>query len=56
MDMFQLKEKNVTHDFIQDPIHSYIDGEWVRAKGTTLGADNGIGLASALAVLAADDV
>lgn len=40
----------------KDPIQPYIDGEWVKAKGTTLGADNGIGLASCLAVLDADDL
>lgn len=44
------------HDFTKDPIQPYIDGEWVKARGTTLGADNGIGMASALAVLADDSV
>lgn len=39
------------HDFSRDPIQPYIDGNWVRAKGTTLGADNGIGVAACLAVL-----
>nr|WP_321271696.1 aminoacyl-histidine dipeptidase [uncultured Tolumonas sp.] len=39
------------HDFSCDPIQPYIDGNWVRAKGTTLGADNGIGVAACLAVL-----
>jgi len=39
------------HDFSSDPIQPYIDGNWVRAKGTTLGADNGIGVAACLAVL-----
>ena len=39
-----------------DPIETYIDGEWLKAKGTTLGADNGIGMATELAVLAADDI
>ena len=39
-----------THDFERDPIRPVIDGEWVRAQGTTLGADNGIGVAAALAV------
>lgn len=40
------------HDFERDPIETYIDGEWVKARGTTLGADNGIGMAAAMAVLA----
>lgn len=40
-----------SHDFSRDPIQPYIDGNWVRAKGTTLGADNGIGVAACLAVL-----
>ncbi len=40
----------------KDPIQPYIDGEWVKARGTTLGADNGIGMASALAVLADENV
>ena len=44
------------HDFAKDPIQPYIAGEWVKARGTTLGADNGIGMASALAVLADDSV
>lgn len=47
-------EKNNDHvfDFLTQPIETYIDGEWVKARGTTLGADNGIGAAMALAVLA----
>ncbi|MCK8275880.1 M20/M25/M40 family metallo-hydrolase, partial [Erwinia amylovora] len=40
------------HDFTKDPIQPWVDGEWVKARGTTRGADNGIGMASALAVLA----
>lgn len=51
MDMVPQKNEDTQHDFLIDPIKPYIDGEWVKAKGTTLGADNGIGLASALAVL-----
>lgn len=51
MDMVPQKNEETQHDFLVDPIQVYIDGEWVKAKGTTLGADNGIGLASALAVL-----
>ncbi|MGS0629771.1 MULTISPECIES: beta-Ala-His dipeptidase [Photorhabdus] len=56
LDMVPQKNNDTEHDFTQDPIRPYIDGEWVTAQGTTLGADNGIGLASALAVLADDNV
>lgn len=44
------------HDFLTDPIETVIDGEWLKAKGTTLGADNGIGVATELAILASDDI
>ncbi|OEJ07234.1 cytosol nonspecific dipeptidase, partial [Shigella sp. FC1967] len=50
------KNNDTVHDFTKDPIQPYIDGEWIKAKGTTLGADNGVGMASALAVLADDTV
>jgi len=43
-------------DFTKEPIQAYIDGDWVKAKGTTLGADNGIGVATTLAVLEASDL
>ncbi|NMB49761.1 MAG: aminoacyl-histidine dipeptidase, partial [Bacteroidales bacterium] len=56
MDMVCEKNSDVVHDFDKDPIETVIDGEWVRAKGTTLGADNGIGIAAALAVLASKDI
>lgn len=60
MDMVPQKNANIDHDFLTDPIKPYIiseaDGDWVTATDTTLGADNGIGLASALAVLASDDI
>jgi dipeptidase D len=56
MDMVCEKNSDVIHDFENDPIETYIDGEWVRAKGTTLGADNGIGMAASLAVLASDNL
>ena len=49
LDMVCEKNKGVAHDFDHDPIHPKLDGEWVRAQGTTLGADNGIGVAAALA-------
>ncbi|RPI64621.1 MAG: aminoacyl-histidine dipeptidase [Ignavibacteriales bacterium] len=56
IDMVCEKNRDVEHDFDKDPIYPYIDGDWVKAKGTTLGADNGIGVACALAVLEAKDV
>ena len=51
-------DKLVDHeiDFMNDPIETYIDGEWMRAKGTTLGADDGIGDAIELAILDSDDI
>ncbi|MCQ9123791.1 beta-Ala-His dipeptidase [Rodentibacter caecimuris] len=56
LDMVPQANEGNPHDFTQDPIRPYIDGDWVKAQGTTLGADNGIGLASALAMLESDDV
>lgn len=56
LDMVPQKNEDTEHDFTRDPIRPYIDGEWVTATGTTLGADNGIGMATCLAVLAADDI
>ncbi|MCV9880433.1 beta-Ala-His dipeptidase [Brenneria izbisi] len=56
LDMVPQKNNDTVHDFTTDPIQPYIDGEWVKARGTTLGADNGIGMASALAVLADSSV
>ncbi len=52
IDMVCEKNSDVTHNFETDAINAYIDGDWVKAKGTTLGADNGIGIAAQLAVLA----
>lgn len=52
MDMVCDKRKDVEHDFLKDPIRLVVDGEWLKADGTTLGADNGIGVAAAMAVLA----
>ena len=51
LDMVPQKNNDKEFDFEKDPIDAYIDGEWVTADGTTLGADNGIGVASILAVL-----
>ncbi|MDR0582109.1 MAG: aminoacyl-histidine dipeptidase [Prevotellaceae bacterium] len=56
LDMVPQKNSDTPHDFEKDPITAYVDGEWVRAKGTTLGADNGIGVAMAMAVLEATDL
>ncbi|MGV6988449.1 aminoacyl-histidine dipeptidase [Testudinibacter sp. P80/BLE/0925] len=56
LDMVPQKNEGTVHDFSTDPIKAYIDGEWVTAENTTLGADNGIGLASALAVLESRDL
>jgi dipeptidase D len=51
LDMVCEKNSDVSHDFSKDPIVPDISGDWVRAKGTTLGSDNGIGVAAALAVM-----
>ncbi len=51
MDMVPQKMPDSTHDFLTDPIDAYVEGEWVVANGTTLGADDGIGVAIAMAVL-----
>ncbi len=56
LDMVPQKNSDKVHDFTKDPIEAYIDGDWVKARGTTLGADNGIGMASALAILGSQDL
>lgn len=56
LDMVPQKNSDKKHDFEKDPIETLIDGDWVKANGTTLGADNGIGVASAMAVLASDKI
>ena len=56
MDMVCDKLVDVDFDFYNDPIQTYVDGDWLRAKGTTLGADDGIGDAIELAILASDDI
>lgn len=50
MDMVPQKNSDTVHDFLKDPIETWIDGEWVKAKGTTLGADNGLGVALAMSI------
>ena len=56
MDMVCEKLPDCDIDFDNDPIQTYVDGEWLCAKGTTLGADDGIGMAMELALLDSDDV
>ncbi len=52
LDMVPQKNNDTKHDFEKDPIDAWIDGDWVKARGTTLGADNGMGVAAAMSVLA----
>lgn len=54
LDMVCEKDNDVDHDFAKDTIKTEIDGDWLTAKGTTLGADNGVGVAAALAVIDED--
>jgi len=56
MDMVCEKNSDIAHNFETDPIQTYIDGDWVKAKGTTLGADNGIGISMMLTVLASNEL
>ncbi len=56
LDMVPQKNSDKKHDFEKDPIETIIDGEWVRANGTTLGADNGMGVAAAMAILESKDI
>jgi dipeptidase D len=56
LDMVAEKNSDVKHDFDKDPIQPFVDGDWVKAKGTTLGSDNGIGAAAALAVLESKNI
>ena len=56
MDMVCEKNRDLEFDFTKDAIQTYIDGEWMKAKGTTLGADDGIGVAMEMAILEADDI
>ena len=56
MDMVCEKNNDVAFDFMNDPIETVIDGDWVRANGTTLGGDNGIGMAGAMAALVDDSI
>ena len=56
IDMVCESNEGTKHDFDKDPIQPYIDGEWIKAKGTTLGADDGIGIAAQMAILTASDI
>lgn len=56
MDMVCVAEAGKTFDPLNDPIEAYVDGDWMRARGTSLGADNGIGLSMALAILEDDSI
>ena len=56
MDMVPQKSPESSHNFETDPIEPWIDGDWVKARGTTLGADNGIGVAAIMAVMEAKDM
>ncbi len=55
-DMVCEKNSEIVHDFNTDAIQTFIDGDWIKAKGTTLGGDDGIGIAAALAVLASNEI
>ena len=56
MDMVPQKTPESTHNFETDPIETWIDGDWVKAKNTTLGADNGMGVAAIMAVMESKDL
>jgi dipeptidase D len=56
LDMVCEKNEGTAHNFDTDPIRPVVDGDWLRAEGTTLGADNGVGVAAALAVMESDNV
>ena len=56
MDMVCEKVAGLDFDFTKDPIQTYVDGDWLRAKGTTLGADDGIGVAMQMAILQDDSI
>ncbi|MDR1678278.1 MAG: aminoacyl-histidine dipeptidase [Prevotellaceae bacterium] len=56
IDMVPQQNANIHHDFTREPLTVFIDGDWVRARDTTLGADNGIGMAAAMAVLESTDI
>ncbi|MCF0191791.1 MAG: aminoacyl-histidine dipeptidase [Marinilabiliaceae bacterium] len=55
-DMVPQKRPESSHDFLKDPIEMVVDGDWIKANNTTLGADNGIGVSAAMSILADKDV
>ncbi len=56
LDMVHQKNNDTVFDFEKQGIDMYIDGDWVKARGTTLGADNGIGVAAIMAILSSNDI
>jgi dipeptidase D len=56
LDMVPQKNSDKEHDFTKDPLETMVDGDWVRANGTTLGADNGIGVSAIMAILASKEM
>ena len=56
LDMVHQKNNNIVFDFDTQGIEMLVDGDWVKAKGTTLGADNGIGVAAIMSILDSDDI
>src|SRR5690606_41371357 len=56
LDMVHQKNNDTVFDFDTQGIEMYVDGDWVRANGTTLGADNGIGVATIMAILASNEI
>ncbi len=56
LDMVPQKNSDTIHDFKKDPIQAFVDGDWVTAKGTTLGADNGMGVAAIMSILESKDL
>ena len=56
LDMVCEKNTDTVHDFLNDPIKLYVDGDYIKARGTTLGADNGLGVAMTMALLEATDI
>src|SRR5690606_36184354 len=56
LDMVHQKNNDTVFDFDTQGLEMYVDGDWVRANGTTLGADNGIGVATIMAILASNEI
>jgi dipeptidase D len=56
LDMVCEKNSDINHDFDKDPVQTFIEGGWIKARGTTLGADDGIGIAAQMAVLDDNDI